>query len=74
MVGITAVATSFVFYADNKIDQTVVVPALLGIVVGAQIGSRLTRRIRANRPVMIFVVVLLYLGARLILRALDMEI
>jgi uncharacterized membrane protein YfcA len=74
MVGITAVATSFVFYADNKIDQTVVVPALLGIVVGAQIGSRLTRRIRANRLVMIFVVVLLYLGARLILRALDMEI
>jgi hypothetical protein len=74
MVGVTAVATSFVFYADEQLDPTVVTPALLGIFCGSQIGSRLTRRVRAQRLVMLFVVVLLYLGLSLILKALGIEL
>ncbi|CAN5736445.1 sulfite exporter TauE/SafE family protein [soil metagenome] len=74
MVGVTAVATSFVFYADEQLDPTVVTPALLGIFCGSQIGSRLTRRIRAQRLVTLFVAVLLYLGISLILRALGIEL
>jgi uncharacterized protein len=74
MVGITAVATSFVFYAEEKLDPTVVTPALVGIFVGSQIGSRLTRRVRAQRLVALFVVVLLYLGLSLILKALGVDL
>ncbi len=74
MVGITAVATSFVFYADEKLDPTVVTPALVGVLVGAQVGSRLTKRISTQRLVMMFVVILLYLGLSLILKALDVEL
>ncbi|MGH2559305.1 MAG: sulfite exporter TauE/SafE family protein [Thermomicrobiales bacterium] len=69
MVGITAVATSFVFYADGKIDPTVVVPAMIGIFVGSQAGSRLTRKLRTHNLVAIFVLILLYLGGSLILKA-----
>jgi len=69
MVGITAVATSFVFYAEDQLDPTVITPALIGIFAGAQVGSRLTRRVRAQRLVALFVVVLLYLGISLILKA-----
>jgi uncharacterized membrane protein YfcA len=74
MVGITAVATSFVFYADNKIDPRVVLPAMIGIIAGAQVGSRLTRRVRTDRLIIVFVVVLLYLGFRLILEALNIDL
>jgi uncharacterized protein len=74
MVGITAVATSFVFYAEEELDPTVVTPALIGIFLGSQLGSRLTRRVRAQRLVMIFVVVLLYLGLSLIFRALGVTL
>lgn len=74
MVGITAVATSFVFYADNKMDPRVVLPAMVGIVLGAQIGSRLTRRVRTDRLIILFVLVLLYLGFRLIMQALHIDI
>ncbi|MCC6944704.1 MAG: sulfite exporter TauE/SafE family protein [Thermomicrobiales bacterium] len=69
MVGITAVATSLVFYADEQLDPTIVGPALVGIMLGAQAGSRLTRRFKAQRLVMVFVVVLLYLGLSLLLKA-----
>lgn len=74
MVGITAVATSVVFYADEKLDPTVVTPALIGVLVGAQVGSRLTKRVSAQRLVMIFVVILLYLGFALMLKALGVEL
>ena len=74
MVGITAVATSFVFYADNKIDPQVVLPAMIGIVLGAQIGSRLTRRVRTDRLIIVFAIVLIYLGFRLIMEALNIDL
>ena len=74
MVGITAVASSFVFYSDNKIDPQIVLPAILGIVAGAQVGSRLTRRVRTDRLIIVFVLVLLYLGLRLILQALHIDL
>lgn len=73
MVGITAVASSFVFYADNKVDPRIVLPAIIGIVIGAQVGSRLTRKVRTDRLIIIFVLVLLYLGIRLLMQALNID-
>lgn len=69
MVGITAIATAFVYYAEEKIDPTVVVPAMIGIFIGSQAGSRLTRRLKAQNLVLVFVAILLYLGVSLLLRA-----
>ena len=69
MVGITSVATAFVYYSDGKIDPTVVVPAMIGIFLGSQVGSRLTRRVKSQNLVLYFVVILLYLGISLLLKA-----
>lgn len=69
MVGITSVATAFVFYAEEKIDPTVVVPSIIGVFVGGQLGARLTRRFKARRLAWIFAIILGYLGVSLILRA-----
>lgn len=69
MVGFASVATAAVFYAQGKIDPRVVVPAMVGIFFGSQIGSRLTRRVPTERLVIFFVVILLYLGGSLLLRS-----
>jgi len=74
MVGITSVASTFVFYSENKIDPNIVLPVLVGIVVGARAGSHLTRRMKPGRLVLVFAVVLCYLGARLVLQALDIDL
>jgi uncharacterized membrane protein YfcA len=74
MVGITSVATASVYYSREKIDPTVVVPAMVGIFLGSQFGSRLTRRVRAQRLVLVFVVILLYLGGSLLLKAAGVDI
>lgn len=69
MVGITSVATATVFYAEGKIDPSVVVPTLFGIYAGSQIGSRLTKRVDTQRLLLIFVVVLGYLGLSMLLKS-----
>jgi uncharacterized membrane protein YfcA len=74
MVGITAVATATVFYAQGEIDPEVVVPAMLGIAVGSQIGARLTRRVRTHNLVLIFFLILIYLGGSLLLRAAGIDL
>jgi uncharacterized membrane protein YfcA len=74
MVGITSVATAFVYYSRGKIDPTVVVPAMLGIFAGSQLGSRLTRRVHAKNLVYIFTIVLLYLGLSLVLKAAGIDV
>lgn len=74
MVGITSVATAFVFYSRGKIDPTLVAPAIIGVFLGGQIGSRLTRRLRAHRLSFIFAILLLYLGVSLLLRAIGVRV
>ncbi len=69
MVGMTSVATALVFYANGKIDPQIVVPAMIGIFAGSQIGSQLTRRLPAQRLSLFFVVILLYLSLSLLLKA-----
>jgi uncharacterized membrane protein YfcA len=74
LVGMTAVATALVFYADGKIDATVVVPAMIGIFVGSQIGSNLTSRVKTANLVLIFVAIMLYLSVSMILKAFGIEL
>lgn len=71
MVGMTAVATAAVFYSEGKIDPKIAVPAMLGVFVGSSLGSRLTKRLKTERLVMIFFVILTYLGASMVLSAFD---
>ena len=74
MVGMTAVASALVFYADDLIDPQVAVPAMVGVIFGARIGSQLTRRVRTQNLVVVFVLILIYLGVSLILRALGITL
>lgn len=74
MVGVTTVATASVYYSRGKIDPNVVVPAMIGIFVGSQFGSRLTRRLKPQRLMALFVLILLYLGGSLLLKAAGIEL
>jgi uncharacterized protein len=69
LIGMTGVATALVFYADGKIDATVVVPAMIGIFLGSRLGSTLTSRLKTANLVVLFVAILLYLSISMILKA-----
>lgn len=73
MVGMTAVATATVFYASGNIDPRVTVPAMIGVLLGSNIGSILTKRLKTDRLVVVFVVVMVYLGVSMVLSALGIN-
>jgi len=73
MVGMTAVATAAVFWADDQIDPRIVVPAMIGVFIGGQVGSQVTRRVHTHRITLVFVIVIAYLGFSMVLKAFGVE-
>lgn len=69
MVGMTAVVTAAIFYSDGKLDPEVAIPAMLGVFVGSNLGSQLTRRLPTGRLIVIFFIILTYLGLSMVLDA-----
>ena len=59
MIGITAATSAIIYYKHGYIDPIVAVPTALGILIGAQVGSRLGGRIRSESLKKIFGWVLL---------------
>lgn len=74
MVGITAVATASVLYAEGKIDVLIVVPAMIGVFLGSRLGSTITRHLPTERLIVVFVAVLGYLGISLLLKAVGISL
>jgi uncharacterized protein len=68
IIGVTALAGTSVYLAAGMIDPGLAAPVILGIVVGAFIGTRLLVRL-SNRAVRyFFLIVLAVLGIEMILR------
>ncbi len=74
MVGITAVSTAFVHYSAGNVDPTVVVPAMIGIFAGGRIGSVLTKRMKVASLLLIFVAILVFLGASMFLTGVGVDL
>jgi uncharacterized protein len=69
MIGVTACASSAVYFARGLIDPAVAVPVVLGTTVGAYIGSKLTLRVRSSVLTVLLAIVLFALSVQMILSA-----
>lgn len=70
MVGMTASSSALIYYSRGHVDPVVTVIAMGGIIMGAQLGSRLATKIRAELLIIIFVSVLTVLAVSLYFEAL----
>ncbi len=74
MVGITVSASAYVYYAHGFIDLSVTAPAVLGVLVGSNVGANAARRLRSVTLVRVLVLVLTYLGLVLVLQSLGIHV
>jgi uncharacterized membrane protein YfcA len=74
MVGPTVVASALIYYLNDLIDPAVAIPAVLGMMLGAQSGARLARRARGVLLVRILMVILFYLATTVFLQALGINV
>ncbi len=74
IIGVTALAGTSVYLAAGLIDPGLAAPVILGIVIGAFIGTRVLVRMRNETVRRVFLVVLFVLGAQMLLRGLGVRL
>ncbi|MEX1140234.1 MAG: sulfite exporter TauE/SafE family protein [Bacteroidota bacterium] len=68
MIGVTAAAGAFVYFAEGHLDPHTAAPAALGVLLGSFMGIRLSRVLKARDLKWVFVVVLIAASFQLITR------
>jgi uncharacterized membrane protein YfcA len=68
LIGATASTSALLYLVQGKLAPDIVVPAALGVLVGAKLGVQLARRTPATLLRAIFVVVMIYTIVRIYLR------
>ena len=74
MVGITVSASALIYYRNGLFDPSVIVPAVLGVFIGSQVGARLAARAHGAVIQWLLVAVLAYLALMLFAQALHLHV
>jgi len=69
MIGITAVASSFVYYHRGYMDPLVAAPVFVGVFLGVQVGVRAMQRMQGHALRLVFAAILLGVATLMFLRA-----
>ncbi|HEX5442344.1 MAG TPA: sulfite exporter TauE/SafE family protein [Pirellulales bacterium] len=69
MIGVTAVASAFLYYGDGRVLPGVTAAAVLGVLAGSAVGSLLNRWIGGRAVARLFAVLLLAVAAQMFYRA-----
>lgn len=69
MVGITAATSALVYYSRGFIDPSLAIPAVLGVLAGAQLGTRLGGKLRSQWLKQAFQLLLLAFAAVMFYKA-----
>ena len=69
MIGVTAATSAVIYYQRGLIDPTVAIPTALGVLAGAQIGSRIGGRVRSASLKLMFQGLLLIFAAQMLYKA-----
>jgi uncharacterized membrane protein YfcA len=70
MIGVTAAASAGVYLARGYIDPGLAMPVMLGVLLGSVLGARVLAAVETKVLRLVFVVVILALGAQMIYKGL----
>lgn len=73
MIGVTATASAFLYYARGEVDLLVSGATMIGVFLGALIGSRTIHVIKTGYLRKAFIIVLLFLAIQMIFRGLHLR-
>ena len=68
MIGVTAAASAFIYFAHGHLNPLVASPAALGVLMGSFVGVRINRRIKGASLTWIFAVVLCLISLKMFWR------
>lgn len=65
MIGVTAVASAFIYYAHGHIEPLVTSAAVIGVLIGSLLGTRIGYRIHSNVITGLFALLMLLIALRM---------
>ena len=68
MIGVTAAASAFIYFAHGHLNPMIVAPAVLGVLVGSFLGIQINRRIHGTLLTWFFAGVLLLVSLKMFWR------
>jgi uncharacterized protein len=68
MIGVTAAASAFIYFAHGHLNPLIASPAALGVLLGSFLGVRITRRIKGAYLTWIFAAVLFLISVKMFWR------
>ena len=71
MIGVTAATSALIYFSRGMINPVVTAPAALGVLLGAQAGTRLVRKVNVKVLTWMFIVMLGITAVQMILRAIE---
>jgi uncharacterized membrane protein YfcA len=74
MIGVTASAGAFVYFSRGEVHPLVAGSTMLGVFLGATLGSRLLPKIKAEYLKKAFVFILIYLSLEMLLKGLGLHL
>jgi uncharacterized membrane protein YfcA len=74
MIGITASASAGIFFGRGDIRPTIACPVAVGVLVGAYAGTRILSRLSNATVRKLFLPVIVYLAAAMMLRGLGVAL
>ena len=74
MIGVTASAGAFVYFSRGEVHPLVAGSTMLGVFLGATLGSRLLPKIKAEYLKKAFVLVLIYLSLEMLFKGLGLHL
>jgi len=69
MIGVTGVASAYIYYAQGKVDPLLTVPIVIGVFSGASLSPRIANRLPTAAIRRLFIGVLLVFAAEMLARA-----
>jgi uncharacterized membrane protein YfcA len=69
MIGVTAAASAFIYYSRGDVRPLIAAPAAVGVFFGAALGTRLMRRTRSRRLVLLLSSIMFYFAVMMIWKA-----
>jgi uncharacterized protein len=69
MIGITAATSAIIYYTRGLIDPAIAIPTALGVLAGAQIGTRLGARLRSQKLKLAFQLLLIVFAIQMFYQA-----
>jgi uncharacterized membrane protein YfcA len=68
MIGVTAAASAFIYFANGHMNPLVAAPTALGVLCGSFLGIRISRTIQSKALTMFFALFLLFVAIQFIFR------